>query len=939
MDERNLVRAAAEGDAEAFGRLVERYRDAVYGLAYHCLGSFEDARDVVQESFVKAYLKLSQLQQREKFGPWVRQIAMNECRSWQRRRAGHPNPSGAPEDRGVVPADADPERVAARVVVRKALRCLTEETRLAVTLFYIDGYSHQEIADFLDVSSGAVKTRLRDARRRLRKELIDMVEETLKGEELSEEFSQQVVRQAIDRAKEAKEGWAREEFVQSCNVALEELGKAGPESATELRSEVLNLLGEAESSWLGEPEQGMARYEEALGVARSASDLSAEAAALKGLYLAHLRHGELKRAHQRAGEAAELLAQPSDWQERALAQAAVDVTKLLEGRWQPGQPGGYALGAFALERAEEGWSWLKPEGVRNVSWGCPDFVTTFAHLWRLGPLLTSDPEVGQSVSCDLDAEWAYCGWPPNKDEPLRVVCEVESLTDRMVTPAGSFDRCLRLAFTAIPVEAEFATSHMQRTFAGTVRAWLAPGVGLVKLTQLDQNDTLRAVYLHEYHVPEGEGYWPTADRATWRYQWLRSWNRALFEELVTCRGGHEGVVQLSSACCTTPADDGRLRHYWQAAAVCEREGCDKQGYAEALAQVVLANWQHDRDEARARAEELLALQEDREDRWGAFWAERMLEDLKHDAEPASEELHERALGKLDLARELGHPLREAQSLSALGFICRDLGNYEQAEAYFTRAGDVHEALGDTHQCAVDRSHAEYVRQLAMYAGQEDRPSFCSGNCRVTCTDGHLSSEGSGSGQLDSPWPPREGGSPIRHFVGTGFGLALRALSRPPGERTHEWWNWGTPGGCESMQTSTTLEGSDEAIAVRDSAFDGCKLVEVTVSPSSETDTVEPERQTVRGYFAGTIRVWFAPGVGCVRLAYQHRNGLTTNVQLVEHHVVEPSSEYLPLAIGNRWVYCWDDDATRVHFRDTVFVAAHRGEKWSLGFVTAAKAPD
>ncbi len=941
MNERDLVRAACEGDPDAFGRLVERYRDAVYGLAYHYLGSFEDARDVVQESFVKAYLRLSQLQEWGKFGPWVRQIAVNECKSWRRKKgASSGTAGGQPHEQNAAGADGDPERIAARMVVRKALACLTDETRLAVTLFYIDGYSHREIAGFLDVSPGAVKTRLRDARRRLRKELIDMVEETLKGEGLPEGFSQQVVRQAIDRAREAREGWAREEFLESCQAALQELGKAAPDSAFELRGEVLDLLGEAQTSWLGEPERGVARYEEALEVARSAGDPSSQAAALRGLYLAHLRHGDFAKAGERACEAAELLSGPSHRQDRALAQAAQDVAGLLEGRWQPAQPGGYTLGVFALERAQEGWSWLKPEGVRNVSWGCPDFAATFAHLWRLGPLLTRDPEVGQRVSSDLEVEWAYCGWRPDKNEPLRVACQVESVAERIVTPAGSFDHCLRLASTVEPVETEFATSDMQRTFAGTVRAWFAPGVGLVKLTHLDQNDTVRAIYLHEYHVPEGEGYWPTVDGATWRYRWLRSWNEALFEELVTCRGEHEDTVWFTSACLTVPADHDQLRQYWQEAVTCEREGCDAEGHADALAQLVYAPSDGDREEARAHAAELLALQRERGDEWGAFEAAARLEDLQRDADPAPEEVHQRALRKLELASELGHRFREAQSLSSLGFICRHLGNREEAEARFVEAADVYEALGDVDRCAVNRSHAELMRQLATYAGQADRPSFRSGNYRLRCTDGDLSASGGSSiVQPGSPWPPREGGSPMQSLSSTAFGLALRALSLSPGERTHESWNWGTPGGCESMRTSASLQGNDETITVRDNAFNGCKLVEVTVSPSSESDTVEPEREAFRDYCAGRIRVWFAPGVGCVRLVHQHRNGLTTNIELVEHRVAEPSSEYLPLAIGNHWVYCWNDDATGVHFRDTVFVAAHRGERWSLGFVTAARAVD
>ena len=155
------------------------------------------------------------------------------------------------------------------------------------------------------------------------------------------------------------------------------------------------MLGDAEASWLGEPEKGVASYEQALELAERAGDKPAQAEALQGLYLAHLRHGDFGKARERAAQAARLLVGSDDWQGRGIARAAEDVAELVDGQWQPGQPGGYALGVFPLQRVEGGWSWTKPEGVRNVSWGCPDFATTFAHLWRLGTLLTSDPQVGE----------------------------------------------------------------------------------------------------------------------------------------------------------------------------------------------------------------------------------------------------------------------------------------------------------------------------------------------------------------------------------------------------------------------------------------------------------------------------------------------------------------------------------------------------------------
>src|SRR2546428_13389495 len=81
-----IVRAVLEGSVEAYTELVDRYRNILCGLAYHYLQDFEDARDVAQEAFIQAYLHLGQLRDPARFGPWLRQLTVNECRMWRRRQ-------------------------------------------------------------------------------------------------------------------------------------------------------------------------------------------------------------------------------------------------------------------------------------------------------------------------------------------------------------------------------------------------------------------------------------------------------------------------------------------------------------------------------------------------------------------------------------------------------------------------------------------------------------------------------------------------------------------------------------------------------------------------------------------------------------------------------------------------------------------------------------
>jgi RNA polymerase sigma-70 factor, ECF subfamily len=162
--DRELVARAQAGDAEAFGELVTRYRDMVYGLCYHLTQDFEAARDLAQEAFVQAYVKLGQLRGPERFAGWLRRIATNSYRSGRRRREVATVALEAAEDVEVRP----PSEL--EVVVREALGRLRPPERLALTLHYVDGYSQAEIARFLNVRPETVKTRLARARTHLRED-------------------------------------------------------------------------------------------------------------------------------------------------------------------------------------------------------------------------------------------------------------------------------------------------------------------------------------------------------------------------------------------------------------------------------------------------------------------------------------------------------------------------------------------------------------------------------------------------------------------------------------------------------------------------------------------------------------------------------------------------------------------------------------------------
>jgi RNA polymerase sigma-70 factor, ECF subfamily len=190
------VERARLGDLKAFDHLVSHFQDGVVGAAVAILGSFEDARDVAQETFIQAWTGLPGLRDTTCFPAWLFRIAHNRCHDLLRRaRPAEALVSAVTE---LVPAGgrSDPAVCASRSDLRRrvlgAIGALSEPNRLAVTLFYINGYSIEEVAQFLEVPAGTVKRRLHDSRRRLQRSMMEMVCDSLNADKPGEELRARV---------------------------------------------------------------------------------------------------------------------------------------------------------------------------------------------------------------------------------------------------------------------------------------------------------------------------------------------------------------------------------------------------------------------------------------------------------------------------------------------------------------------------------------------------------------------------------------------------------------------------------------------------------------------------------------------------------------------------------------------------------------------------
>jgi len=179
-DDAALIERCRAGDIAAFEPLVEKYRQRVWRLAYNVLRDREEAWDVAQEAFVRAWQALPSFRGQSAFYTWLFRIVMNVAADRARSRAARGRAFGTervPEedwDRVLVdqPAEATPDAAAAgaekRARIERALATLSDDHRRIVVLSDIEGLSYREIADVLEIPMGTVMSRLHNARKRLK---------------------------------------------------------------------------------------------------------------------------------------------------------------------------------------------------------------------------------------------------------------------------------------------------------------------------------------------------------------------------------------------------------------------------------------------------------------------------------------------------------------------------------------------------------------------------------------------------------------------------------------------------------------------------------------------------------------------------------------------------------------------------------------------------
>ncbi|MBS4210014.1 RNA polymerase sigma factor SigW [Bacillus sp. FJAT-50079] len=176
------IKQVLRGDQEAFGEIVEIYKDKIFHLSYRMLGNRHEAEDIAQEAFVRAYVNIHSFNQKRKFSTWLYRIATNLCIDRIRKKkpdyfldaevAGTDGLTMYSQiaAEGKTP-DSEVETLETQEMVQREILKLPDKYRAVIVLRYIDELSLKEIGEVLEIPLGTVKTRIHRGREALRKQL------------------------------------------------------------------------------------------------------------------------------------------------------------------------------------------------------------------------------------------------------------------------------------------------------------------------------------------------------------------------------------------------------------------------------------------------------------------------------------------------------------------------------------------------------------------------------------------------------------------------------------------------------------------------------------------------------------------------------------------------------------------------------------------------
>lgn len=181
IDENKIIDRVVAGDEEAYSVLVNKYKSYAYTIAFKIVHIREEAEEVAQDAFIKAFQNLSKFNREAKFSTWLYRIIFNTAISYQRKQRPERENIEIIKYYAAAENEDNPEQQDRKIFIKKALDRMTAADKTVITLFYLQELTLEEIADVTGMKTNAVKVKLHRARKKLAEEL----QIILKGEALT----------------------------------------------------------------------------------------------------------------------------------------------------------------------------------------------------------------------------------------------------------------------------------------------------------------------------------------------------------------------------------------------------------------------------------------------------------------------------------------------------------------------------------------------------------------------------------------------------------------------------------------------------------------------------------------------------------------------------------------------------------------------------------
>lgn len=166
-----LINACKSGSQKAQIQLYDSYCDAMFNVAFRYLQNTEDAKDAMQEGFLKAFLNIKKYKETSAFGAWLKRIIINQCIDVIRKNRLDTETLETENLRIVDDNNWQFETSITKAQIELAIKTLPEKYRLVITLYLIEGYDNEEISEILDINTKTSRTRLRRAKLQLQEQL------------------------------------------------------------------------------------------------------------------------------------------------------------------------------------------------------------------------------------------------------------------------------------------------------------------------------------------------------------------------------------------------------------------------------------------------------------------------------------------------------------------------------------------------------------------------------------------------------------------------------------------------------------------------------------------------------------------------------------------------------------------------------------------------